>query len=95
MKKEVAKFGEYRIECVPPDVAMLKTKSTFMAIKVKTKWLDIEFFLDYYESTDIIKKHLQTSKKRWVYIVSIDSPEEINQQLLNWCEYSYNLIKNA
>ncbi|MBT8219945.1 MAG: hypothetical protein KJP00_08970 [Bacteroidia bacterium] len=85
-------FDAYRREVVPPDVIFYKSVSTFLAVKLKTKWIDIEFFLDYYLDAPIVKKWLQTSKKRWVYVVSIDEISDINQELLDWGQYSYDLI---
>ena len=85
-------FENYRREVVPPDVIFYKTKSTFLAVKLKTKWIDIEFFLDYYMDSPIVKKWLQTSKKRWIYVVSIDSETDISNELMEWIGYSYQLI---
>jgi len=86
------RFKDFRREVVPPDVIFYKTKSTFLAVKLKTKWIDVEFFLDYFMDHPIIKKYLQTSKKRFVYVVSIDNSDDINHELLNWITHSYSLI---
>jgi len=43
----VKKFGAFREETVSPDVIFFKTKSTFLAVKVKKDHLEIEFFLDH------------------------------------------------
>lgn len=87
-------FKDFRREVVPPDVIFYKTKSTFLVVKLKTKWIDVEFFLDYYMDQPIVKKYLQTSKKRFVYVISIDDPDDINCELLEWINYSYQLISN-
>lgn len=85
-------FGPYREEAVRPDVIFLKTKSTFMAIKVKKDHLDIEFFLDHIEDTPPVSKFLLTSKHRVAHIVPIDSRSDINAQLKKWMRTSYDLI---
>ncbi|MEM7371159.1 MAG: DUF5655 domain-containing protein [Bacteroidota bacterium] len=95
IKEHISDWGEFREEAVEPDVIFFKTKSTFLAIKVKKKWLDIEFFLDHLEDIHPVKKHLQTSKRRFAHLVSIDSQEDINQQLLAWIKASYDLISAA
>lgn len=95
IKKETLKFGEFREEAVNPDVIFFKTKSTFLAIKIKKKWIDIEFFLDHLEDVPPIKKYLQTSKHRFAHLLSIDSEEDIDLQLLDWIKASYDLISNA
>ena len=89
---EILRFGEFREEAVPPNVLYYKTRSTFMAIKVKSRWLDIEFFLEEIEDVPPVKRYLQISKNRVVHIVSIDNPKDINQQLINWMLRSYQLI---
>ena len=45
--KVVKGFGEYREEAVAPDVIFLKTKSTFLAVKVKRDNLDFAFLLEH------------------------------------------------
>ena len=95
IRKHTQALGEFREEAVPPDVIFFKTKSTFLAVKVKKKWLDIEFFLDHLEDVPPVKKYLQTSKRRVVHLVSIDSEEDIDRQLLDWIKASYKLITNA
>ena len=60
----VKKFGEYREETVRPDVIFLKTKSTFLAVKVKKDHLEVEFFLDHLENLPPVSKFLQTSNHR-------------------------------
>ncbi len=86
------KLPKYRREAVPPDVIFYKTKSTFLAIKLKTKWIEVEFFLDYFLDIPIIKKSLQTSKRRYVYVIAIDEPADVNEELIEWINYSYKLI---
>ena len=90
--KVVRKFGEHREETVKPDVIFFKTKSTFLAVKVKKDHLDIEFFLDHLEDQPPVSKFLQTSKHRVAHLVPIDDPEDINQQLIGWMKSSYELI---
>ena len=95
IRKQVAEWGEFREEAVEPDVIFFKTKSTFLAVKVKKAWLDIQFFLDHLEDVPPVKKYLQTSKKRVAHLVSIDEEADINPQLLRWMKASYELISNA
>jgi len=90
--KEVKKFGEFREETLPPDVIFFKTKSTFMAVKVKKDHLDIEFFLDHLEDVPPVSKYLQTSKHRVAHIVPVDSIDDIDKQIINWMKESYKLI---
>ena len=95
IRDHVKDLGEFREEAVLPDVIFFKTKSTFLAIKVKKAWLDIEFFLDHLEEEPPVKKYLQTSKRRFAHLVSIDEEEDINNQLIEWIRESYELIGSA
>jgi hypothetical protein len=90
--KELKTFGTYREETVKPDVIFFKTKSTFLAIKVKKDHLDIEFFLDHLEDVPPVSKYLQTSKNRVAHVVPVDKEEEINGQLIAWMKNSYQLV---
>ena len=91
----VETFGEYREEPIPYNVIRLKTKSTFLSVKRKKDHLEISFFLDHLEDIPPVSKHLQTSKKRFVHVVPVDSIEDINPQLISWMNYSYQLIMNV
>ena len=85
-------LGEYREEAVLPDVIFFKAKSTFLAVKVKKDFLEVEFFLDYHEDDPSIAKWLQTSKHRFAHVVKVDREEDINRQLAEWIKHSYHLI---
>ena len=97
--KEIVKvikgFGNYREETVRPDVIFFKTKSTFLAIKVKKDHLDVEFFLDHLEDVPPVSRYLQTSKRRVAHLVPVDNVDDIDQQLIGWMKHSYELIANT
>ena len=88
----VKTFGAFREEAILPDVIFFKTKSTFMAVKMKKDHLDIEFFLDHVEDAPPVSKYLQTSKHRVAHLVPIDEEKDINPQLKKWMKESYLLI---
>lgn len=90
--RQIRKLGEYRVETVKPDVIFFKTKSTFLAVKVKKDHLDVEFFLDHVEDRPPVSKYLQTSKNRVAHVVPVDHQDEINDQLVNWIKTSYWLV---
>jgi hypothetical protein len=88
-------LGSFREETVLPDVIFFKTKSTFLAVKVKKDHLDIEFFLDHLEENPPVAKWLQTSKHRVAHIVPIDERADLNAQLKRWIKQSFELIEGA
>jgi ribosomal protein L37AE/L43A len=88
----VKTVGEFREETVPPDMIFFKTVSTFLGVKVKRDHLEIEFFLDHLDNAPAVSKHLQTSSRRFVHLVPVDSVEEIDTQLINWIKDPYQLV---
>ena len=89
---EVKQLGGYREEAVSPGTIYFKTKSTFLAIKVKKTYLEVEFFVDHHEDDPSIASWLQTSKHRFVHVVKLDSKTDITRQLIEWIKDSYHLI---
>ena len=89
---EVKLLGACREETVSTDVIYFKTKSTFLAIKVKKTYLEVEFFLDHHEDHPSIASWLQTSKHRFVHVVKLDCKTDITRQLMEWIKDSYHLI---
>lgn len=89
---EVKQLGSYREEVVTPGVIYFKTKSSFLAVKVKKTCLEVEFFLDHQEDDPSIAKWLQSSKHRFAHTVKIDSEQDITMQLTGWIRQSYHLI---
>ena len=95
LNEYISSLSKIRLEAVPPDVVFYKTETTFLALKLKTKWIDIEFFLNHHDDHPLVKKWLQTSKNRFVHIVSIDSMDEIDDQIKKWIRLSHQLITSA
>ena len=89
---EVKQIGSYREETVSPGVIYFKTKSTFLALKVKKTYLEVEFFLDHHADDPSIASWLQTSKHRFVHVVKLDGEYDITNQLAAWIKHSYHLI---
>jgi len=89
---EVKQLGSYREEVVTPGVIYFKTKSTFLAVKLKKTYLEVEFFLDHHEDDPSIASWLQTSKQRFAHVVKVDGEQDITRQLAGWIKHSYHLI---
>jgi|SRR6516225_10773530 len=88
----VKPLGDFRQETVASDVIYFKTSSTFLAVKVKADHLEVEFFLDHLESQPPVAKWLQTSAHRFVHVVAVDHPEDVDKRLTDWIKNSYQLI---
>lgn len=88
----VKSFGKHRKEVLNNNTVFFKTKSTFLAVKIRKTFLEVEFYLDHKIDTPVVSKFLQTSKNRFAYVVPVDEPGDINHQLLHWLKFSYDLI---
>lgn len=70
---------------------LVKSVSTFLAIKPKTTCMDVEFLLD--EEVDVfpIHKAIRVSKNRVAHFIRIEHPKEVNRQLIAWLKRAYEL----
>jgi len=83
IKNEVLLFEDVRLNSVK-NAILFRVKSTFLAIKPKKDFLDIEFVLDEKIDEFPIYKTVQASKFKWAHFIRIESPEEVDEQLILW-----------
>lgn len=83
-------FGDFQISPVI-NAILFSSESTFLAVKPKSKWLDLEFVLDYQADEFPIHKMVQVSKTRYAHFVRIQNPEEVDEQLIGWIKKAYEL----
>ncbi len=88
LKIEVLKFEGVRINSVKSAI-LFRAKSTFLAVKPKSSFLDIEFVLDEKIEEFPIHKTVQASKSKWAHFMRIGSLEEIDEQLIKWLSKAY------
>jgi hypothetical protein len=86
------KLGDYREEAIPPDTIFFKSGSSFLGLKLKKNYMEVEFFLDHREEDPSISKFLQTSKNRYVHVVPVSQEEDLTPAVLGWIHESYFLI---
>lgn len=89
LKYEVKQFGEINISATLSSV-MFSAKGTFLAIKPKQKYLDIEFVLDYPTHEFPIIKNVQISKKGYAHFIRLENLQDIDHQLLQWLKQAYS-----
>lgn len=92
--RKVSEFGSIREETLP-GVHYIKAASTFLAIKVKKEFLEIEFYLSKHLEDPIVYKWFQTSKNRFVHVVRIDTSKDLTGNLMSWIHHSYKLISGT
>ena len=71
---------------------MFTSESTFLAIKPKKRWIDLEFALDYEANEFPIHKIVRISKTRFAHFIRIQEPRDIDDQLIGWIKKAYELI---
>lgn len=87
---KVSDFGNVTISPAK-NCILLKSASTFLALKPKKEWMDIEFLLD--EETDEFPVHktLRVSKNRVAHFVRLEHPREITRKLTGWLKRSFEI----
>ena len=91
---EVKKFGDVNVSPVRIGV-MLKARSTFVAVKPKKSWVDIEFILDEEIREFPVHKTFKYTSGRWAHFVRLEHSKDVSKKLLVWLRRSYNLISNS
>jgi hypothetical protein len=92
--REVMKFGNVHVSPVEIGV-MLKAASTFVAVKPKRSWVDIEFILDEEITEYPVHRAVRYTKGRFAHFVRLESPKEVTRKLLGWLKRSYTLINKS
>ena len=88
--REVGRFGPVDVSPVRIGI-MLKGASTFLAVKPKQKWIDIEFALDEPIEEYPVHKTVQYAKGRWAHFIRLEHPKDVTKKLVGWLKRSYIL----
>ena len=70
---------------------MFTTDVTFLAVKPKKEWIDLEFLLDYEVNEFPIHKVVKVTKTRFAHFVRIQEPKNVDDQLIEWIKEAYIL----
>jgi predicted transport protein len=88
IRYEVMQFEGVRINSVK-NAILFQAKSNFLAVKPKKSHLDIEFVLDEKIEEFPIYKTFQATKSKCAHFVRLESPEEVEEQLITWLRKAY------
>jgi hypothetical protein len=91
---EVRKFGDLNVSVTKSSI-MFVSRNTFIAVKPKMNWLDIEFLLDREVHEFPIHKVVRANKSRVAHFVRLENPKEVSVKLVSWLRESYELTKSA
>ena len=88
--REAKKFGKVNISPVQTSI-MFKNVSTFLGINLRKDSLDISFFLPEETNEFPVYKTFRYGKNKVAHSVRLESPSEVDKQLVNWMKISYSL----
>jgi hypothetical protein len=94
---EMEKFGNVKVSSTKSSV-MFVSRSTFLAVKPKKNWLDIEFVLEDVVNEYPIYKTFRANKSRVAHFVRLESLKDVNKQLIRLLKLSYTItggVKSA
>ena len=94
LMKEVLALGKVHVSAVKQGI-MVVSRSTFLAIKPKKAWLDIEFLLDEEVNEYPIHKVFRANKSRVAHFVRLEHPREVNKRLLGWLKRAYTVTSSG
>jgi hypothetical protein len=84
-------------DCGPVNVSFVKNaiiisaKSTFLAIKPKKSYVDIEFLLNEEILDFPIHKTVRVSRNKVAHFIKIESPEEVEGPVTSWLQRAYQI----
>ena len=93
LMNQVSQFGDVSVSPAK-NAILIKNESTFLAIKPKKSWIDVEFFLRQPVDELPVHKIVRASKNRVVHFVRLEKSKEISEKLLNWLRESYELTSS-
>jgi len=89
--KDIAmSLGNVKINSVK-NAILFQAKSQFLAFKPKKNILDTEFVLDEPVEGFPIHKTVQATKTKWAHFVRLESPEEVDEQLISWIKRAHRV----
>ena len=88
--RETKKFGKVNVSPVQTSI-MLKNVSTFLGIHPRKDSLDVSFFLPKETNEFPIIKTFRYGKNKVAHSIRLESPTEVDKQLVKWMKISYGL----
>ena len=90
---KINEFGNITLNPVK-SVIQVKAGATFLSVKPKKDYIELEFQLGYEVKEFPVNRTVRISKNRVLHFITVDSPEDVDRQLIKWLHDSYVLVKN-
>jgi len=91
---EIGQFGPIELNPVK-SVIQVKAGATFLSIKPKKDYVELEFQLGREIDQFPVHKTIRISGNRVLHLLYIQNHRDINDQLLNWLRSAYLLISHG
>jgi len=88
---KVTAFGHIQINSLNGAIT-IAGKSTFLAFKIRKDYIELEILSDIEISEFPVYKTFRVSKSRVALFVRIQSPDEVDEQLLGWIKVAYDKV---
>ncbi len=88
--KEVKKFGEVKIH-MSKSTINFSAEGTFLVLKPKKEWMDIEFLLDKEITGPPVYKSVAVYGSKYALYARLNMPEDIGKKLLGLLKEAYRL----
>ena len=93
--ERIGEFAPHTVTASRKSISLYDSNyRVFLVAQPKRKWIDIYFWLDREETEFPIFKTVHMSKTRWSHFVRLDSPDDIDSQLLRWIAEGHQYILN-
>jgi hypothetical protein len=92
LMRELRRLGEIALNPVKTSI-QIRAGATFLSIRVKKDHLEIDFQLDREVKEFPVYRAVRVSKSRVLHFAVLESPGDIDEQLVGWLRESYELIK--
>jgi hypothetical protein len=86
--KKMKSIGKFRVDSVQCCIHLVK-EFAFLGVYIMKDKIRVSFYLNRKIESKRIFKSAQISKKRFSYLININSKEEIDKELINWIKESY------
>lgn len=88
IRKKMMKLEGVKIISVK-NAILFQAKSNFLAVKPKKSRLDVEFLLPEKVEEFPVHKVVQATKTKFAHFVRLESPDEVDSQLMSWLDEAY------
>lgn len=88
--KEVQKFGEVKIEPKKASIH-LSNRFSFVGVTVRKNCLNLEIHLNHKLKSKRFSKAEQVSANRYDHTITVNSPTEVDEELVGWLKEAYEL----